>query len=606
MLSKNLFVGRSCVSVKHLFIYFFPVLILIGSFFSLLIPPFQSPDEEDHLKRAYFLSQARIVMETPAGQSTGGLVDSGLNEFIASHRYMTGNQQKKLTLDVKRNASTIKWANEEEFVPCPGVNYYFPLIYSPQAIGLLIGKALDLTVSQSYYLSRYMALLSSLIIILIAFSIRRPSMFTIAMLLMPLTIFQFVSTSQDGFALALVILAGTLFLEITSKKYEFNVVYFYLMCGSILLLSTSRINLVPMLIMPFAATYFACKSVRHYLISAVVTLLSLAWILYAVATTVDNRVETGASTVEILTYYLKDPFAFIGVLINTLQDDRTVYFYIASFVGVLGWLDVGIGDVYTNIIFCSLLVIFLFSISRAILREEVFSRSVLVLVAIASFLLTFFLLLITWNKHPAEIIQGVQGRYFWASFIFLGLSMTNAITGFSSVRKWIISLALTCIFLVSVCVTPQVLLYRYFLSSMPSQIELPPLTLEEKAITVHPKDASVDSESGGFIDASEYKNGEIIITGWGYFDRDEKVFLTNGSQSFAAKYITIERPDVVNAMGNNKFIYAGFEMRISAETKQVAEKMMEVFCLYSDQKPYGIKEIVPGGSNKLYKCGLNK
>src|SRR5688572_14069951 len=115
---KNLFAGSSFTSVKPQFLFILFMLFLLGSFFSSLIPPFQSPDEQDHLKRAYFLSKGRIAMVTPSGQSTGGLIDTGLHSYIASFHYITGNQFKKLTAGVQQKAELIRWSGEETFGPC--------------------------------------------------------------------------------------------------------------------------------------------------------------------------------------------------------------------------------------------------------------------------------------------------------------------------------------------------------------------------------------------------------------------------------------------------------------------------------------------------------
>ena len=45
----------------------------ISFILSALIPSFMSPDEVDHLKRAYWLSQGKILLDTPPGQSSGGM-----------------------------------------------------------------------------------------------------------------------------------------------------------------------------------------------------------------------------------------------------------------------------------------------------------------------------------------------------------------------------------------------------------------------------------------------------------------------------------------------------------------------------------------------------
>jgi uncharacterized membrane protein len=594
-------IDREPVSITPLLSSAFLLLFLIGSFYSLLIPPFQSPDEQDHLKRAYLLSKGRIAMETPDGQSTGGYIDSGLISYMAQYHYIAGNQHKKLTADVHQKASTIEWSGEEQFSPCPGVNYYLPLIYLPQATGLVLGQMLDLTVSQSYHLARYSALISSLIIILAAFCIQRPSVFIVAVLLIPLALFQFVATSQDGFATALVVLAGSLFLRITR---EYNSALFWGMCIAILLLATSRINLTPMLLMPFIATYVASKRVKCYLISASVVLLSMSWILYAVLTTVDNRIGIGAPTTEVAAYYLRSPLTFISVLVNTLKDIQTLNFYIASFIGVLGWLEVSIGDKYIVIVFFCLLLIFISSISYKSLKAEQFQRFSLAFIAIVSMLLIFFLLLVTWNKHPAEVIQGVQGRYFWGPIILLGLALTTDVGSFSLFRKLLISAAMVCILGISVFITPNVLLSRYFLQPKQPQ-SIPLVELRKKNTVIEYKENNEVVEKGGFVDSSEYRNGEIVLVGWAYFTKDEKLFLSNKIEVSNAKYITVERPDVVNAMADETFIYSGFELRIAAENEQQAQAIMKDFCLYSKQPPYGVKQLIAGNSNELYKCEKN-
>lgn len=576
--------------------------LLIGIIFSSLIPPFQSPDEQDHLKRAYFLSKGRIGMQTPGGHSTGGMIDSGLVNYMGQFHHISFNQQKKLTADIQKKAAKIKWTGDEQFGPCPGVNYYFPLIYLPQAFGLTVGQVLDLTVSQSYYLARYSAFVSSLVIIFVAFLIHRPNFFVAAILVMPLTLFQLVSTSQDGFATALVILSGSLFLQITAAKNESNKFLFLLMCTTILLLTTSRINLAPMLLLPFVASYISFKQPKYYAVSTGVAALSIIWILYAALTTVDLRVETGSSTTAISLFYLQNPLAFLSVIINTVGESQTRQFYVNSFIGILGWLDTPLDNVSIAVIFFCLIFIFIVSVSLKNLKEQALQRISLTLVAIASILLVFFLLLITWNKHPAEVIQGIQGRYFWAPIILLGFALTTGVANFSLPRKFLITAPLLLVIGISVLITPQTLLARYFLQAK----QLPPLS----PIELRERNIAIDflmgdaPELGGFIDSSAYKNGEIVLIGWGYFNKDEKLFFSNKEERIDARYITVERSDVVNAMDDDTFVYAGFELRIPAESFENAQRIMHDLCLYSNQPPFGTKQLIAGSANELYRCAI--
>ena len=53
-------------------------LFLLVRLFGILTPPFQSPDEFNHLKRAYLLSKAMFVIDS-RGTHTGGEIDEGLD-----------------------------------------------------------------------------------------------------------------------------------------------------------------------------------------------------------------------------------------------------------------------------------------------------------------------------------------------------------------------------------------------------------------------------------------------------------------------------------------------------------------------------------------------
>jgi uncharacterized membrane protein len=437
-------------------------LFAFGVFLSTLIPPFQSPDEQDHLKRAYLLSQGRVVMESQEGGNTGGQIDVGLNDYINHFNHLRFNIEKKLSDEVELQAGKIQWANVEVFSEAPGVNNYFPLIYTPQALALWSGRMLGLTINTSYYLARYFALISALVIFGVAFNLVQPNAFVVGILIVPLMIFQMVSTSQDGVAIALVVLSISIFIKITTVKSEYTIMLFLGMCACIFVVATARINVLPMLIMPFSAAFIAKRKALEYFLSLLVVLLVLLWIIYALKTTVDNRVELGASTINIIYFYVNHPADFIVVLANTLSDSNRIAFYAGSFVGVLGWLDTKIGSEYIFIILASLVVLLIISISLQSIKKEWRVRLILLIVSIATVLLTFFLLLISWTAHPAHVISGIQGRYFWAPAILLGYALCVTISQLTPARQQLAVCALLFIVLITALVMPNILVERYW------------------------------------------------------------------------------------------------------------------------------------------------
>ena len=78
----------------------FMAALLVGSVLSIVVPPLKSPDEADHVRRAYLFSQGYWLLESlscgdgegPAGafapckngkSMSGGRVDTGLGAYLA-------------------------------------------------------------------------------------------------------------------------------------------------------------------------------------------------------------------------------------------------------------------------------------------------------------------------------------------------------------------------------------------------------------------------------------------------------------------------------------------------------------------------------------------
>jgi hypothetical protein len=229
-------------------------------FLSALIPPFQSPDEHDHIERAYLLSKGEFILDTPQGGQSGGLIDSGLLKFSMSYP-TTG----KISADMIDSANQIKWSRVRVFDIAPGTGYTFPLIYFPQAAGLLIGENLNLTVNHSYRLARLMALVASVLIIFFSFSFYPANPAVIALISMPMVLFQFASASIDGLAIAFSLCAISIFLRIMNLKRERPQWLYYVLAVVVFLLAGSKLNLLPLALL-VAATCFSMPSKKNYVI----------------------------------------------------------------------------------------------------------------------------------------------------------------------------------------------------------------------------------------------------------------------------------------------------------------------------------------------------
>lgn len=436
-------------------------LLAIGVLFSAIIPPFQSPDEFDHVKRAYLLSQGQFMLTTPPGESSGGMLDFGLASYATAYSVLNFKPERKLSADEVRAASRIEWAGEKGFSPAPGTGYYFPLVYLPQAIGLGTGQLLGWTVERSYYLARLLALASIAAILFVSFSLVSPGPLTLALLVMPMTLFQFASASLDGISTALGILALSAFFRLSIEPAHVSRWLLPCLVLSVALVTACRVHLLPLWALVAIASLRE-KSRKPLLLGASALLLVLAWLATAIATTVDTRQVVGAPTVEVISYYVRQPLALVDVLATTLATRELLLFYRDSFIGVLGWLDTRFSrSTYFHFSLCITLIAFL-SASWAGIRAEWVERTTLLLAAFCSCVLVFCALLVTWSPHPAAVIQGVQGRYFLVPAFMLSLALSGGRWQPGGIPRRFAFTLLTLLVGFSLFSTPRLLIDRYY------------------------------------------------------------------------------------------------------------------------------------------------
>jgi uncharacterized membrane protein len=436
-------------------------ILAIGVIYSSIIPPLQSPDEYVHLSRAYLFSKGKIILDAPPDSNSGGLIDDGLLEYIKIFSPISGNPHMTVSRHEIDSSKDIAWTGKRTFADAAGGAYYFPAIYAPHALGLFVGEKLSLTVDQSYRLARFFAFGLSVLIILFAFKIFPTNWFVASLLILPMSVFQIVSASIDGLTTALSILCVSLFMRGMNKECEFPRWMPYVLAIVIFIIATSRIHLLP-----FIGFLFFIYLVRRCNVSlwasVVVAVLSVAWLIIAVKTTSDLRIERAFTTSYVIGYYLMHPSVFFQVLVATISDANLVNFYKESFVGLLGWLDTRFQVWFYKISIFALVATAMLSITLRSIRADYLSRIMLLLIATASTLLIFFALLVTWTPHPASIVSGVQGRYFIVPIILLGYALSGNNNLLRNKRSFLSFLLLVLYGFLVCFLMPQLLINRYY------------------------------------------------------------------------------------------------------------------------------------------------
>lgn len=469
-LTKQTFVSAS----NRVSLWVILLILVVGSFFSALVPPFQSPDEFDHIKRAYLLSKGTIILDAPpkGSNTSGGMIDSGLLAYFDAYEVFIFKPDRRLSADEIDSAKNIKWTGIKNFSGAPGTGFYFPIIYMPQAMGLAIGKILGLTIDTSYLIARFMALASIALILFAAFKVYPVNPLTIALLIIPMSVFQFSSASLDGVSTALAVFSIATFMRIANEKTNARPWLFYTHTLSVVLVATCRAHLLPLLALVLVASFYIQKK-KFFYISAFALLFVLAWTVIASKTTVGFSGKVGTSTANVALFYIANPLAFFHVLKATLSNSDLVKFYRESFLGVLGWLDTRFSPETYKSLFKFIFFIGLLSASVKNLKNEWVPRLFLLFSALASIFLIFFALLITWNHHPASVIEGVQGRYFLVPMIMIAYAISGGLNPYESDFRKMALLLVILLGTLTIYSTPRLLIERYYLAlEQPEQISV--------------------------------------------------------------------------------------------------------------------------------------
>jgi uncharacterized membrane protein len=428
---------------------------------SVITPPFQSPDEFDHVKRAYLLTKGTFILHASEGEKPGGMIDSGLSSYIAAYDDLRFHPDRKLSTDEIVAANAIHWSGIKEFSQARVTSYYFPFIYAPQAIGLVLGESFGFSVDRSYRLARLLALLFSSLLACSAFLIYPPSPLVGALLIIPMSVFQFSSASLDGMSTALSLFGIALFMRIVDEREHAKPWQLYGLTASVILVVSSRPYLVPLISLIFGTCLYTGNKKSLFAGVVAVSFVVLWWTV-AITGTTGTRLAMKAPPSTIISYYVADPFSFLALLDTTFSRYGRPYF--ESFLGILGWLDARFTEeVYTRFLHF-LIAIGIFSVSFRYSKQELPARMLLLLCALFSFVFVFPAVLLT-NAHPASIIEGVQGRYFLIPALLLSYSLMCNYRS-EGCRLYVAGFfLLSILILYSTFHTTTLLLKRYYVSS---------------------------------------------------------------------------------------------------------------------------------------------
>ena len=399
------------VGMDRLFLLLAP---LIYAAFALLTPPFQTPDEQQHLFRAWQLSEFHLIGERQGNQAGGQLPASLGRAALPEIRSLEPHVARKVvarSFDTNFSGGTAPDpGGAREFFDFRGSVIYSPAGYVPQVLAIWLGRPAGLSVENVIRLGRLFN--AALTILLIFWAIRltpagaQPLMWVG---LLPMTASAAASFGQDGAVIGGACLLTAIGLRVAfGGKWEGStaliaaVVTVGMTLAKILYLPLALIGAVPA-----KANKVARRQVLvPAMICLVAAVLTALW-LQAIGHLVILPRSDIPPPSERLAAWLRHPTTLFMLMQRTFVWNAP---YILDTVFKFGWLNVGpdrTAEFGTIVALCLVLLAGDPQADRLGWKLRLW----LFLIAIAVVLLVGVTLYLYSRPASDDWVQGFQGRY---------------------------------------------------------------------------------------------------------------------------------------------------------------------------------------------------
>lgn len=435
--------------------------LFTGLLLVIITPPFQTPDAVNHFYRATQVAEGHWFATRYVGTS-GGEIDSSAVDFANLFTPLIFGRGAKVERAMLEQAASIHWSGVLRKAEFPNTAIYPPYTYLPQVVGIKIGQTVGLSVSRTYTLACLLGLLASTILTWCAIRTgRRVALAIFVVALLPISSMVFSSMSQETlvFPVAFLLVA---YLDRSIERASVMTTRALALIGLALVLCISArppyAGLLLLLFCPglkLRADGFGW--VRRGVACLLIGMVSAAaaWLFSAAAWA---PVPPPRSMSGQMAYLLLHPEAIFEIARATVRANGI--FYLQSFVGILGWLNVYLAPrYYIAAGFAGILAgIWSACASPNTGAHSNGDRVWLIVSALMCVGMIFGALYLTWTPVQAPIVEGVQGRYFVPLVPLIGLALAGAAPIGELTRGGIIASRLLAVGLLSVLLLP---IYTY-------------------------------------------------------------------------------------------------------------------------------------------------
>lgn len=383
--------------------------IVFGVLFILVLPPGQSPDDINHYRRAYGITEGSLIADEKVDGTDA--IGSELPIEIESFESMPSDgSYERLGSALVRGDSGEK--REQAYTNTALYNF---MCYLPQVLAALVGKALHMSTMGIAYLMEVFNF--TVWVLLVYFAIKLIPKFKSVILfiaLLPITLQEATSMAPDALTIGLgfFLVAFVMYLAYGYKKGRMKndeLVVLYVLA---IMIGFCKIVYYPLVLLYLVIPEerFGGKRqkwIHLSIIFGVTLVLNMAWLAFSSGLLMEFN--PGVDSRGQLIGIVKNPIKYLCVMLRTINASGQLW--LSNMLGIL------IGSFSINLPGGLFFISFAFLIILIMQRDESielkrFDRIVFICVFMAIVLLIFTSLYLQWTAVGSPIIDGIQGRYF--------------------------------------------------------------------------------------------------------------------------------------------------------------------------------------------------
>lgn len=397
-----------------------PICLFLGVLYMLIIPVYSVPDEYAHIDTAYSLSNRLMGIGKPTmleGYDYRREIDAETQEYYSYTATID---------DYRRMYTEFKSAvPEQELTPCVMRSTYSNvsmLYFLPSAVGITLGRILQLPTIPVYLLGRFCNLIAY--VLLTCLAVRRlPGMKEVFFLYatLPIGLQQAASYSYDCIlaASALLFFAYCVYFSV-GKDFPGPVDVFLLLFTSLQIVTVKGGVYAPLalflLLIPLERRWKWIKNIPFFVM--ITGFIGLGFLQGNISSLM-NRLLPGSGThvsafsgkeVYTLSYFIEKPMTLLSLYFNTffMEGSRLVYEFFGGKMGSVK--NIQMPWFYS----CIFMVIMAVCVSRS--RRDFALRRISRFICLAAPLLAILLIglamLLAHTPTDTYYITGLQGRYY--------------------------------------------------------------------------------------------------------------------------------------------------------------------------------------------------